>query len=126
MRQKLDKSFVSKCREKLVHIKAELMNRLRDRTQELTQLGPYSGDEVDQLNQLIDEQNVLTHHARIRLQISEIESALARIEKGLFGICEETDEPIEVERLQLIPWTRLSIEGAEIRDSFRRHSSKMN
>ena len=46
----------------------------------------------------------------------EIEFALARIEQGTYGICEETEEPIEVERLLAIPWTRLSIEGAEIRE----------
>lgn len=39
-----------------------------------------------------------------------------RIEKGTFGKCEETDEPIEPQRLIAIPWTRLSVEGAEIRE----------
>ncbi len=47
----------------------------------------------------------------------EIEGALGRIEKGLYGVCEETEEIIEAERLLAIPWTRLSIEGAEIRES---------
>jgi DnaK suppressor protein len=42
---------------------------------------------------------------------------LGRIEKGTYGVCEETEEPIEVERLRAIPWTRLSIEGAELREA---------
>jgi DnaK suppressor protein len=46
----------------------------------------------------------------------EIEFALARIENGTFGICEETSEMIESERLKAIPYTRLCIEGAEIRE----------
>jgi DnaK suppressor protein len=50
----------------------------------------------------------------------EIESALARIERGSYGVCEETDEPIEIERLRAIPWTRLSIEGSEIREALSR------
>jgi DnaK suppressor protein len=56
-------------------------------------------------------------HDRLRSQLIEIESALARIENGSFGVCEETEEYIEPERLRAIPWTRLSIEGAEIRES---------
>jgi DnaK suppressor protein len=47
----------------------------------------------------------------------EIEFALARIENGQYGVCEETEEFIEHERLLAIPWTRFSIEGAEIRES---------
>jgi DnaK suppressor protein len=54
----------------------------------------------------------------------EIESALARIQNGTFGICEETDENIEPERLKAIPWTRLSIEGAELRESMGRRYAR--
>jgi DnaK suppressor protein len=56
--------------------------------------------------------------------LSEIESALGRIESGIFGLCEETEEPIEAERLLAIPWTRLSIEGAEIRESMNKRYAK--
>ena len=56
----------------------------------------------------------------MRNQLLEIEMALARIEQGTFGFCEETEEPIESERLLAIPWTRLSIEGAEMREAVGR------
>ena len=56
--------------------------------------------------------------------VIEIESALARIENGSFGICEETEEVIEPERLRAIPWTRLSIEGAEIRESITKRYAR--
>ena len=52
---------------------------------------------------------------RIRHLLMEIEPPM-RIERGQYGICEETEEPIETERLLAVPWTRL-IEGAEIRES---------
>ena len=42
----------------------------------------------------------------------------------LFGICEETEEVIEPERLRAIPWTRLSIEGAEIRESVNKRYAR--
>ena len=50
--------------------------------------------------------------------------ALARIEQGTFGVCEETEEVIESERLLAIPWTRLSIEGAEIREAVSRRFAR--
>jgi len=48
--------------------------------------------------------------------IWQIDRALRKIElsKPLpFGLCEFTKQPIPKNRLQLIPWTPLSIEGAE-------------
>lgn len=50
------------------------------------------------------------------LTILQIDRALRKIELGrpmAFGICEHTAEPIAVSRLELMPWTPLSIEGAE-------------
>ena len=75
------------------------------------------GDEADQTMRVLAEAETLTLHERMRYQLMEIEGALARIENGSYGTCEETEESIEPERLRAIPWTRLSIEGAEIRES---------
>ncbi len=47
-----------------------------------------------------------------RRLIREVDDALDRIEKGTFGLCEMTGRPIKLERLEEIPWTRLSIEAA--------------
>jgi DnaK suppressor protein len=63
-------------------------------------------------------------HERLRAQLFEIDSALGRIENGSFGLCEETEEAIEPERLRAIPWTRLSIEGAEIRESMNKRYAR--
>lgn len=38
----------------------------------------------------------------------EIDQALNRIAHGSYGMCEQTGEPIESERLKTIPWTRFS------------------
>jgi RNA polymerase-binding transcription factor DksA len=43
--------------------------------------------------------------------LAQVLDAIRRIERGTFGICEITGEPIEVERLQAIPWTRYSFHG---------------
>jgi RNA polymerase-binding transcription factor DksA len=45
--------------------------------------------------------------------IAEVVDALRRIERGSYGICEITGEPIEPERLESIPWTRYSFTGQQ-------------
>lgn len=105
------------CRNKLLLMKEDLLNRIRSSRLEVTPQDKMSGDEIDQtVAQNIENQYALAQN-RFRAQLLEIESALARIHRGQFGICEETLEPIEVERLMAIPYTTLSIEGAEIREA---------
>src|SRR5579859_600462 len=43
--------------------------------------------------------------------IFEVLAAIRRIERGTYGQCEITGEPIESARLQAIPWTRYSFRG---------------
>jgi RNA polymerase-binding transcription factor DksA len=43
--------------------------------------------------------------------LKEVFDAIRRIERGIYGICEITGQPIEAERLRAIPWTRCSYAG---------------
>ncbi|MSU32129.1 MAG: TraR/DksA family transcriptional regulator [Pedosphaera sp.] len=43
--------------------------------------------------------------------IYEIEEALKRIEKGVYGVCEQTQKTIPKARLEAIPWARYSVEA---------------
>jgi RNA polymerase-binding protein DksA len=42
--------------------------------------------------------------------LAEIDAALQRIEDGSFGLCERCGNPIDVERLEALPWATLCIE----------------
>ncbi len=120
---KVTDKVVKECRDKLMKTKMDLLNRVKEAREKLD-LGEKGGDEADQTMRLLAEQEMLNLNDRLRSQLFEIESALGRIENGSFGNCEETDEPIEVERLRAIPWTRLSIEGAELRESVNRRYAR--
>jgi DnaK suppressor protein len=50
---------------------------------------------------------------RQRKLIAKIDAALARIEDGTYGFCEETGEPISIKRLEARPIATLSIEAQE-------------
>lgn len=120
---KITEKVIKDCRDKLLKSKMDLLNRVREAREKLD-LGEKGGDEADQTMRLLAEQEMLNLNDRLRSQLYEIESALGRIENGSFGTCEETEEVIEVERLRAIPWTRLSIEGAEIRESVNKRYAR--
>ena len=70
-------------------------------------------EEVDHAQTYLNQNVSFGLRERELFRLREIEAALARIEDGTYGICEETDEPIGQKRLEKMPWTRLSIDAAE-------------
>jgi len=112
----VDAKIVLLCKQKLITAKSDLLNRFQSHAHDFKERET-GGDEADQTMSLLAENQLFITHQRMRTQLIEIELALSRIEKGTYGVCEETDEPIEADRLIAIPWTRLSIEGAELREN---------
>ncbi len=120
----LPKDLVEKCKRKLLESKMDLLNRAKETEKALRELGDKSGDEADQSAAILSENEVLSNQERIRFQLTEIEIALSKLANGTYGICEETEEQIEPQRLLAIPWTRLSIEGAETREAMNKRFAR--
>jgi DnaK suppressor protein len=114
--------LITECRKKLQNMRADLINRLRSPRSVLNVQEKWKGDEADQTVAQQQEDEFLIVQERVRRQLLEIDAALGRMENGNFGVCEETQEPIEANRLLAIPFTRFSIEGAEIRESLHKQS----
>lgn len=72
-----------------------------DRDPSLSDQGTDTFDREFALNQLSSEQDVLF----------EIDEAIRRIETGSYGICEMTEKPINIERLEALPYVRYSIQA---------------
>jgi DnaK suppressor protein len=60
----------------------------------------------------------LGNHERARL--GEIRAALARMDDGSYGVCEETGEAIPFARLKLEPTTRYTVEAQELLEDERK------
>lgn len=118
-RSHLTKAFVNECKKRLLEAKVDILNRITQGREEL-QFNERPNDSGDQSFRMMEENEIVSFQNQWRAQLMEIEKALSRIDHGSYGICEETEEPIEPSRLKAIPWTRFSLEGAEMRDS-RRH-----
>ncbi len=112
-------NIIQECRKRLLSLKQDLLNRVGSQKLEISAQDKSSGDEVDQMLAQQQENDFVLAQQRLRTLLMEIDFALGRIRAGTFGICEETEEPIEPERLLALPYTRLSIEGAEIRDAMK-------
>ncbi|WP_127717316.1 TraR/DksA C4-type zinc finger protein [Halobacteriovorax sp. HLS] len=72
-----------------------------------------SGDEIDLSIKQRDEQLQLKLHGRQNFFMKKIDAALARIEAGSFGECEECAEEIGIKRLRARPTAELCINCKE-------------
>lgn len=124
LRLKLPREVVVECRARLISTRQDIINRVRAAKADFDLTDRFGGDEIDQTVTQLAENSFLVAQERLRTHLLEIDYALSRIENGTYGFCEETDEPIETERLLAIPWTRLSIEGAEIREAMTKKYAK--
>ncbi len=66
----------------------------------------------------VEEEHALELRVRDRERklLKKIDEALARIEDGSYGFCQETGEPISLPRLLARPTAGLSIEAQELRE----------
>ena len=100
-------------RRKLVEWKKSLLNQSQDTLEDLRQGGLNQPDDIDRASMETDKALDLRTKDRARKLISKINDALKRIEDGTYGYCEETGEPIGLERLEARPVATLSIEAQE-------------
>ena len=100
-------------RQKLLDWKKDLLNQSSGTLEDLRQGGLNQPDDVDRASLETDKSIDLRTKDRARKLISKINDALKRIEDGTYGYCEETGEPIGLERLEARPVATLSIEAQE-------------
>ena len=100
-------------RQKLISWKKSLLNQSKDTLDDLRQGGLNQPDQLDRASLEANKALDLRTKDRARKLISKIDSALKRIEDGEYGYCEETGDPIGVERLEARPVATLSIEAQE-------------
>lgn len=100
-------------RQKLLSWKKSLLNQSQDTLEDLRQGGLNQPDDIDRASMETDKALDLRTKDRARKLISKINDALKRIEDGTYGYCEETGEPIGLERLEARPVATLSIEAQE-------------
>ncbi len=100
-------------RKKLLDWKEDILKESRETLANLQNDSENHPDIADRASSETDRAIELRSRDRQRKLISKIDSALARIDDGTYGYCEETGEPISIKRLDARPIATLSIEAQE-------------
>ena len=115
------KAPVSKIRvkaewKKYYEILLELRNRLTHQMDDLKkesaeEMSSYSMHMADSGTDNFDRDNALSLLSSDQDAVYEIDEALKRIEKNIFGVCELTGKKISKTRLTAVPWARYTVEA---------------
>jgi DnaK suppressor protein len=100
-------------RRKLVTWKEEILRESRETLAALQSENENHPDFADRASSETDRAIELRARDRQRKLIAKIDAALARIEDGSYGYCEETGDPISLKRLDARPIATLSVEAQE-------------
>lgn len=69
----------------------------------------YGNDEESNAIEVADYEDTIAVEHKLEKKLEEINAALARMENGSYGICEESGEEIPLERLRAFPTARTCV-----------------
>ena len=107
-------------RQKLLNWRAELLTEANQTLQNLSSESLHKPDQMDRAQIESSAALDLRTRDRERKLIQKIEAALRRIEDGSYGYCEDTDEPISLERLEVRPIASMTLAAQEMHEKMER------
>lgn len=107
-------------RQKLEAWRAELIDEASETISGLSQENLHQPDQMDRAQIESNAALDLRTRDRERKLLQKIESALRRIDDGSYGYCVETDEPINLRRLEARPIASLSLHAQERHERMER------
>ncbi len=103
-------------RDRLVADRAELQAELEAVPHAEADQPDREGDQTDHASADSEREFELLNRARIQALLHQTDAALMRIENGTYGYCEDTGEPIGLNRLMAQPASSLSLAAQEARE----------
>jgi RNA polymerase-binding transcription factor DksA len=91
-----------------LHTSDTLMHSAREDAGDLSN---YGNHQADAGTDSFDRDFALSLVSNEQDALYEIEEAIRRMIDGVYGVCEQTGEPIKKERLEAVPFARFSLEG---------------
>ncbi len=93
--------------------KARLLDELKNQ-QVQAQEHPTTGNHMaDDATDVAEQAKTLALRTHLEGMLRDVDRAMARIEKGTYGVCAKCGRPIGDERLRAMPWVTLCIEHAK-------------
>lgn len=107
---KLTPDQIAQLREKLIATRTALQGNTPTTPPSAT---PDAGDIMDITTRADEAEQRGARVERAHARLEDIEDALAKIDRGEYGLSEESGEPIGFGRLNVLPWARLTVREAE-------------
>jgi RNA polymerase-binding transcription factor DksA len=116
--------FLDAQKQELIAERDRLQTELRVIDQELIRLGQSQSDEgagvgnhmADEGSDAQEQETDMTVRVNIEVMLGEVQHALTKFETNTYGICEDTNEPIAVARLEALPYARYTVQAQEKRE----------
>ena len=103
----MDQSRREYYKEKLMAMKAQLIETLNKKYDEALTLGSDGiQDAADEAYNIYNKNIMLGRVETDALKLRLVEQALTRIENDTYGVCIECEEEIETKRLEYVPFAR--------------------
>lgn len=107
-------------RQRLLDWKNEILRDSKETLAHLQEDSQKEPDIADRASTETDWSIELRTRDRQRKLITKIDSAITRIEKGEYGYCEVTGEPINLKRLDARPIAMMTLEAQEEHEKYEK------
>lgn len=104
----LSQSEIKEIKKKLEELKREAEARLKDK-KNMDMPEAEVGDPIDVAGQSMDKEILFELSGNSHNTIGQIDAALRKIEKGIYGRCEICRQPIPKKRIKALPFARYCV-----------------
>lgn len=104
---------LTELRADLVTKRGEVLSEIERHVTAVTEDSDNLPDEMDIATRQSEQAMYLRMVDKKKKLLNQIDHALRKFERGEYGICEGTGDPIHYKRLKLRPWTRHSLDHKE-------------
>jgi len=115
----LSRAHLDELRVALEAKRAELLREHEENLSAGTHTEEVASDPMEVAERATEEDELIGLASQEGAQLSEINHALAKIDKGTYGVSELSGSPIPLERLRAVPWARFTADEEEERESER-------
>jgi RNA polymerase-binding protein DksA len=105
----LYKELNQRLRDDLVRLKEQFETLKASAPQEDRREGSPFGKREEEATETADLENRLALEKRVLDQMADVETAIAKLDKGTYGKCEKCGQSIAPARLEALPYARLCI-----------------
>jgi DnaK suppressor protein len=116
--EKLSDKELKDIRKSLLKMRNEVRERIKSKKENEMPENEV-GDEADNASQSLDKEVLFEITDNAQALLEQIEAALRRIAKGIYGVCESCRRPITRKRIAALPFARYCINCQSSNESSR-------